>query len=236
VKDKLSLIFEDENLIAVNKPSGLLTIPDRKGDHSLKDILLNRFGDVFTVHRLDRDTSGIVLFAKNPETHRHLSLLFENRQISKCYVGIASGLPSPPSGIIEAPIKEHPQHKGTMMVHKLGKPSKTSYEVIDPDLRFSLIRFQLFTGRTHQIRVHAHYIGHPIACDPIYGDGKPVYLSMLKKKFKFSKTEEERPVLNRLALHAQSLQFIDLNGKSLLIETAVPKEFLALMKQLHKLN
>ena len=102
---------------------------------------------------------------------------------------------------------------------------------------FSWVQFQIHTGRTHQIRVHAKHIGHPVACDELYGDGKPVLLSALKHKFKLSKNElEERPLLNRLGLHALSLQFLDTNGDSVKLEAPVPKDLRALLQQLRKLK
>jgi 23S rRNA pseudouridine955/2504/2580 synthase/23S rRNA pseudouridine1911/1915/1917 synthase len=232
---KLSIIYEDENMVALNKPSGMLTIPDRKGEPALKNFLAEKYGEIYTVHRLDRETSGLVVFAKNAGTHKYLSQLFEGRQIKKYYVGIVKGEPIPSTGDIEAPITEHPVLKGTMVIHRTGKASHTGYEVIDANRFYSLVRFQLFTGRTHQIRVHAKHMGHPLACDPLYGDGLPVLLSSVKKKFKFSKTEEERPIINRVALHAYQLSFQNAEGKDIFLEAPIPKEFTALMNQLHKI-
>ena len=100
---------------------------------------------------------------------------------------------------------------------------------------FSLLQFQLHTGRTHQIRVHCQNIGHPLACDELYGDGKPVLLSSIKKKYKLSKhDEEERPMLNRLALHSYRLKFTDADGKIIDLEAELPKDIRALLKQLKK--
>lgn len=232
---KFDVIFENDDLIAVNKPSGMFTIPDREGQVSLKDLLAARYGNIFTVHRIDRDTSGLVLFAKNSEAHRYLSRLFEERKIEKSYAGIVIGKPLHDKDIIDAPIAEHPVQKGVMTVSRNGKPSQTGYEVIDGNRSFSLLSFQLFTGRTHQIRVHAKHIGCPLACDPIYGDGKPVFLSAVKRNFKLAKKEdEERPMISRLALHSFKLEFIAPDGKMLKLTAPLPKEFTALMKQIRK--
>lgn len=234
-KNNINVIFENQSLVAVNKPTGLLTIPDRKGEISLKNFLLEKYGEVYTVHRLDKDTSGIVLFAKTASAHRFLSLLFENRQIQKYYAGIVKGIPMPEKGEIEAPIAEHPVNKGEMIISRKGKASHTGYEVIEANIHYSLVNFQLHTGRTHQVRVHAKHIGHPLACDPIYGDGKPLLLSSVKRNYKFSKTEEEKPIISRLALHAFRLIFTGEDGKEISLEAPVPKEFTALMRQLNKL-
>ncbi len=235
-KNNLQIIFENDEFVAINKPAGLLTIPDREqSEKSLKEILQDKYGTIFTVHRLDKDTSGLVIFAKNETSHKYFSRLFEERKVEKFYLGIVLGSPGNKTGSIEAPITEHLQHKGTMTVHRSGKPSHTTYEVLDANKHFSLVSFQLHTGRTHQIRVHAKHIGHPLACDTIYGDGKPVLLSAIKKKFKLSKHyDEERPMISRLALHSYKLDFDEVNGERIELVAEMPKEFRALMQQLKK--
>ena len=215
-----------------------MTIPDRaQSEPSLKDMLKDKYGNIFTVHRLDRDTSGLVLFAKNETSHKWLNQLFEDRMVDKFYAGIVIGQPAEQKGLIDAPIAEHPSLKGQMQVHSKGKPSQTAYEVLIANKYFSLVSFQLLTGRTHQIRVHCKNMGHPLACDPLYGDGKPVLLSAVKKKFKLSKLEdEERPIINRLALHSHRLEFTDQHQQPIRLEAPIPKEFNALMTQLRKLG
>jgi len=238
-KNKYSIVFENDDFVAIHKPSGMLTIPDREqSEKSLKEFLIEKYGVIFTVHRLDKDTSGLVLFAKNEDTHKILSRLFEERKIEKYYLGIVCGEPFPPTGEIESPIQEHPHQKGMMMVHRNGKPSHTGYETLQSNRHYSLVNFRLHTGRTHQIRVHAKEIGHPLACDPLYGDGAPVYLSSLKKKYKLSQHDEsERPILNRLALHSYKLCFMDpASTKKIELTAEMPKNFKALMQQLEKLK
>jgi 23S rRNA pseudouridine1911/1915/1917 synthase len=231
-----AIIFENENFLAINKPAGLLSIPDRmQSEVSLKDMLINKYGCIFTVHRLDKDTSGIILFAKNETTHKFLSQAFEERRVEKFYQGIVHGSPAEKKGTIDAPIIEHLVQKGLMVIHRNGKPSVTDYEVIEDYKSYSLLQFQLHTGRTHQIRVHCKNIGHPLACDELYGDGKPVLLSSLKKKYKLSKhDEEERPMLNRLALHSYCLKFTDAEGNAFNLTAELPKDMRALLQQLKK--
>jgi 23S rRNA pseudouridine1911/1915/1917 synthase len=231
-----AIIFENENFLAINKPAGLLSIPDRmQSEVSLKDMLINKYGSIFTVHRLDKDTSGIILFAKNETTHKFLSQAFEERRVEKFYQGIVHGSPAEKKGTIDAPISEHLLQKGLMVIHRNGKPSVTDYEVIEDYKSYSLLQFQLHTGRTHQIRVHCKNIGHPLACDELYGDGKPVLLSSLKKKYKLSKhDEEERPMLNRLALHSYCLKFTDAEGNEFNLTAELPKDMRALLQQLKK--
>jgi 23S rRNA pseudouridine1911/1915/1917 synthase len=230
------VVFENDNFVALNKPAGLLSIPDRtQSEPSLKDMLLHKYGTIFTVHRLDKDTSGMIVFAKNETTHKFLSLAFEERRVEKYYQGIVHGSPAEKKGTIDAPISEHLIQKGLMVIHRNGKPSVTDYEVIEDYKSFSLLQFQLHTGRTHQIRVHCKNIGHPLACDELYGDSKPVLLSSLKKKYKLSKhDEEERPMLNRLALHSYCLKFTDAEGNPFDLIAELPKDMRALLQQLKK--
>ncbi len=234
---KLDILFEDDQLVAVNKPSGLLTLPDRHDAElpALQQLLTARYGKVYTVHRLDRDTSGLILFAKTEAMHRHLSQSFEAHLVEKYYQGIVTGQPANTAGTIDAPIAEHPVHKGTMVVNRRGKASVTDYEVLQGLRHFSLLQFRLHTGRTHQIRIHCKHIGHSIVCDPLYGDAKPVLLSAIKKKFKLGKNElEERPMLNRLGLHAYRLVFALPDGKVLQLEAPLHKDMRALLSQLEK--
>lgn len=230
------IIFENNDFIALNKPSGLLSIPDREGKEiSLKKLLQEKYGHIFTVHRLDKDTSGIIVFAKNEDAHKHLSKQFEERQTEKIYVGLVIGSPVNKKGIIDSRIMEHPVKKGLMVINRKGKEALTDYEVLEDFGVYSWLQFQIHTGRTHQIRVHAKELGHPIVCDELYGDGKPVFISSLKHKFKLSKNElEERPILNRLALHAWQLKFILPTGKKIELEAPLPKDLRAVLQQLNK--
>lgn len=231
------IIFENDSFIAVNKPSGLLSIPDRFGkDPSLKGYLQQKFGKIYTIHRLDKDTSGLIVFAKDEETHKYLSQLFEGREVEKIYQGFVNGVLMTKEGTIDVPIMEHPGKTVLMMAHKKGRASVTDYRVMEEFRLYSLVQFQIHTGRTHQIRVHANYVGHPIVCDELYGDGKPVLLSSLKKNFKLSKKEEEeRPILNRLGLHSFRLSFKGIDGTPYDLEAPLPKDFRALLQQLRKL-
>jgi 23S rRNA pseudouridine955/2504/2580 synthase/23S rRNA pseudouridine1911/1915/1917 synthase len=237
-KPSYSILFENEDFVAVNKPSGLLSIPDRANEEiSLKQLLIQRYGQIFTIHRLDKDTSGIILFAKNESAHHYFSRIFEERKIRKYYLGIVLGEPVPESGTMDGPIAENPATKGTMMIHRNGKPSRTDYRVLMGSRFFSMVEFELHTGRTHQIRVHAKNLGHPIACDPLYGDGKPVLISSFKKNYKLSKdTLEERPMISHLALHAYKLVFENEKGELIELCAPVPKEYNALLNQIKKLQ
>lgn len=229
-------IFENDRFIVLNKPAGVLSIPDRiQSEPSLKDMLIGKYGSIFTVHRLDRETSGIILFAKDEDTHKYFSKQFEERTVEKFYLGLVHGTMPAKNGTMDGPIMVHPVFKGQMVINKKGKPSLTDYEVMEELGKYSLVKFNLHTGRTHQVRVHCKNIGNPIVCDPLYGDGKPVLLSAIKKKYKLSKHDEvERPMLNRVALHSYRLKFKDVEGGDFDLVAELPKDIRALIQQLKK--
>jgi 23S rRNA pseudouridine1911/1915/1917 synthase len=233
---KFEVIFQNEDFIAINKPSGLLSIPDRLGkDPSVKSMLQEQSGKIFTVHRLDKDTSGLIVFAKNEETHKSLSQKFEGRDVQKFYLGLVNGTLMNKKGTIDVPIMEHPGKTTLMMTHKKGKPSITDYEVLEEFGIYSWVQFQIHTGRTHQIRVHMKHLGNSIVCDDLYGEAQPLLLSSIKRKFKLSKNElEERPILSRLALHSHQLKFTDAKGNQFELEAPLPKDLKATLQQLRK--
>lgn len=235
---QIETLYEDNDLVIVNKPAGLLVIPDRFNSElsSLNKLLEQILGQhVWVVHRIDRDTSGVICFAKNELSHKYLSHLFQEHEIGKYYTGLVHGRLMPAEGRIEKPIVEHPAKNGKMTVAKKGKPSITDYKVAEEWPLYSLVNFQIHTGRTHQIRVHMQSVGHAIVADPLYGDGKPFYLSGIKKKYRLSDNEEtERPLLSRLALHASKLQFKKQDGTEIIAEAPLPKDISACVKQLNK--
>ena len=230
------ILAETADWVALNKPAGLLSVPDREGkEPSLKSLLAQQYGSIFTVHRLDKETSGLIVFAKNEAAHKFLSQQFEKRETVKVYRGLVLGAPLSPEGEIDVPLGEHPGVPGKMTVVRKGKESRTGYRVLENFGPYAWMEFYLYTGRTHQIRVHLQHTGHPIAVDPLYGDGKPVLLSGIKSGYKLSRAEEEeRPLLNRLALHAFTLSFTDVNGEKVHLEAPLPRDLRAVLQQLEK--
>ncbi len=233
---KNAILQETENWVAINKEAGVLSIPDREQSAtSLKEMLQAAYGNIFTVHRLDRETSGVILFAKNEASHQYLSKQFEERSTEKKYNGLVLGKVYEEEGTIDVPIGQHPGKPGQMTVLRKGKPSVTLFKTLNSYNLYSWMEFTILTGRTHQIRVHMQHLGHPIVCDPYYGDGKPFLLSAIKKKFRLGKDElEERPLLNRLGLHAASLKFTDSNGQEVELHAPLPKDLRACLQQLEK--
>jgi RluA family pseudouridine synthase len=236
----IELLAENNDYLFVNKPAGLLTIPDRFNEvlPSLSRILQEKFGSIFTVHRLDKDTSGIVLFARNEQTHQFFSQQFENRIVQKFYYALVHGkMELAEKDTITLPIAEHPVQKGSMIIHKKGKTAVTDYEVVETFTGYSWLQLQIHTGRTHQIRVHLQAIGHPVVADELYGNGIPLYLSSIKRNFRLSKKEEtEHPLLARLALHASRISIRDLRGEMLTYEAPLPKDLQAALYQLRKIK
>ncbi|MBS1584171.1 MAG: RluA family pseudouridine synthase [Bacteroidetes bacterium] len=234
----IDILYEDDDILIANKPAGLLVIPDRFNSAlpSLNKMLEHKLGQqIWVVHRLDRDTSGVICFAKTEQSHKYLSKLFMERDVAKYYIGLVNGRVVPEEGRIEKAIVEHPHVKGKMVVAKRGKLSVTDYKVMEQWPLYSLVEFRIHTGRTHQIRVHMQSIGHPIVCDELYGDGKPFFLSTIKRKYRLSENEEaERPLLHRLALHAWRLEFKKEDGTEIQTEAPLPKDIGACVKQLNK--
>lgn len=232
------IIYEDDDIISINKPSGWLTLPDRFDPElkSIKSWFESRKQKVFFVHRIDRDTSGLLLLAKNEEAHKFFNQQFELRAISKTYYGLVQGTMSEDEGTYDQPIESHPAQNGRMRVGRKGKSALTHFKVEQRFRTYSWVKFQIETGRTHQIRVHLQNAGHALVCDPIYGTPDPVLLSSFKKKkFNLSKLEdEERPLLTRLALHAHGIEVVDRFGNVIRITAPLSKDLDATLKQLGK--
>lgn len=235
---EIEILYEDDDLVIVSKPAGMLTIPDRHDATipSLNRALEKQLGTKpWIVHRLDRETSGVICFAKNEVVHRYLSMLFEAHEVTKLYAGIVNGQIKPESARIDQPIAPHPTIPGKMVVNRGGKQSVTDYKVSEQWPLYALVSFQIHTGRTHQIRVHMQHIGHSLVGDKLYGDGRGLYLSDFKKKYHQStKDEEERPILGRIALHAYRLGFVKEDGTMVTAESPLPKDMAVAVKQLQK--
>jgi 23S rRNA pseudouridine1911/1915/1917 synthase len=175
----LDILFEDDDLLVVNKPAGLVVHPGAgHAEHTLVNALLHHCPNLSgiggkerpgIVHRLDKETSGCLVVAKNDEAHRELSRQFAAREVEKIYLALVAGKLRRPSGVIEEKIGRHPVHRKRMSVtSSRGRPAKTEYRVIRSSERFSLIECRLHSGRTHQLRVHLHHLGYPVLGDKIY--------------------------------------------------------------------
>lgn len=176
----LEIVWEDENMAVINKPSGMLTHPTQiETEGTLVNALLHKYGENLSdlngyfrrgiVHRLDRNTSGLLMIAKNNKTHEFLTEQFKNRAIVKKYLAIVKGNLKEDKGEINQPIGRNPHHPEKMAVVEGGKPSLTEFRVLERFKEATCVELDLKTGRTHQIRVHMNYIKHPIINDTLYG-------------------------------------------------------------------
>lgn len=171
----LDVLYEDDSLLVVNKPSGLLSVPGR-GEHK-RDCLMSRvqekYPEAMNVHRLDMDTSGVMVLARNAQIQRQLSLLFQERELRKRYITVVDGRVATASGMIDLPlICDWPNRPRQIVDHEQGKPSKTLYKVLWRNIEENTTRLELepVTGRSHQLRVHMQSLGHPILGDKLYAD------------------------------------------------------------------
>jgi tRNA pseudouridine32 synthase/23S rRNA pseudouridine746 synthase len=204
------VVLADEHLIAVDKASGLLSVPGR--DINNRDCVVSRleqeYGQILVVHRLDYDTSGLLLLARNAKTQSELSKQFQNRSVDKVYEAMVSGLVEHDEGEINLPLAldwpNRPLHK---VDHETGKPSLTRYRVMARDAENQRTRLGLFpvTGRSHQLRVHLQALGHPILGCPLYGN------------------PQSQAAAERLLLHAKMLEFTHpMTGERIRLEAPVP--------------
>ena len=226
------IIDETENYIIVNKPAHISCLDDRNDDVNIKDLAKGYFEDAQLCHRLDKDTTGVLIISKNDESYRNVAIQLEKRKVQKLYHAVVTGLQEVDGVQVDAPISHRSGSSRVRIDFSDGKPSTTLFKTQKLYKRHSLILCKPLTGRMHQIRVHLSHIGMPIVSDKIYG-GQEVYLSDLKKKYNHTK-EEELPLIRRFALHAFSIQFKDLDGKELNFEAPYPKDFNVLIKQLEK--
>jgi 23S rRNA pseudouridine955/2504/2580 synthase/23S rRNA pseudouridine1911/1915/1917 synthase len=233
---KPTILLEDESLLVIDKPAGITVIPDRiyTDKETLQQLLEKQHGKLFVVHRLDKETSGVICFARNETTHKTLSLQFQNHEVGKQYLAIVTGKLQKTEGVIDEPIAENAAHPGTMRVNKKGKDALTLYKVLEQFKHSALLQVEIKTGRTHQIRVHLAHIGHPLLVDRIYGQSKAFLLSSIKRGYNVSQTEE-RPTIERLTLHAcQLIIKHPVSNEEIKFEVPLPKDMETVLKLLRK--
>jgi RluA family pseudouridine synthase len=230
-KFKDLILSEDKDYILINKPPFISTLEDRHEHTNILALARKYADDAQVCHRLDKDTSGVLAIAKNPEAYRHLAMQFEHREVRKVYHAIADGIHDLNNRVVDAPILK--QNDGTARISSKGKDAETSFSTLQTFSRHTLIECRPVTGRMHQIRVHLASLGASIAGDEAYG-GKPFLVSSIKRGFRTKKMTEEEPLMKRMALHAFSLEFAGLDGATVSVEAPYPKDFAAVLKQLGK--
>lgn len=236
-------------MIAIAKPAGLATIPGRAEGDSVLQALGRQIGlpgsgladpRLRIVHRLDKETSGVLLLAKNRAAQRALSDQFQGGRVQKEYLALVVGQPPQTEGEIDAPLAPHPNSPQRMAISRQGRPAKTRWKVQQRLRQFTLLRVFPLTGRTHQIRVHLKSIGLPLAVDPLYNPPRPgqppgIFLSDFKRDYRPTRGEPERPLIDRLTLHAEKITFQNPSGEMMQLACDPPKDFRAALTQLAKL-
>jgi RluA family pseudouridine synthase len=237
------VLYADAALLAVNKPAGLLALPDRydRDLPHLKGVLEPAFGPWWIVHRLDRDTSGVVVLARTEEAHRALNASFAGRETCKVYHALVVGVPSWAERTVElALVPDGDRRHRTVVGARRGKPSVTRFRVLERFRGYTLVEAIPRTGRTHQIRVHLAAQGLPTVADALYGDGAGLFLSAIKRGYKRGSTARERgagerPLLSRLGLHAFEIAVPHpLTQERLSVKAPYPKDFGIALRQLRK--
>lgn len=242
----LDVLYEDEHLVAVNKPAGIPVEPSRWGEHplhlggALLDWAERRQVEgpmeqrPRGLHRLDLGTSGVMLYALSLEAERYYRELFSSRMIEKTYHALVIGEVSQ-TGIVDSPIAPDRARGGVMRIYDHGKPSLTEYKPLERFRGYSLIEAQPRTGRTHQIRVHMASIGHPLIVDPRYGGAEGLLLSHIKNGYRPKKGQVERPLMDRLTLHAKAVRMVPYGGnEEIEIEADYPKDFRIALDKLRR--
>ncbi len=274
-KTEIPVIYEDGDIIVINKPSGVSVTKDRANEPELLDMLGSRKDTLrrcsgqalrqapyfalktgfagqagqalrrgsgqaafLLIHRLDKPTSGVMILAKNTKAQSRFSAYFENRQVKKTYLTLVTGVIPGQGGTIDAPIGHSRKHSETMCIdYNKGKESVTTWQLLADFGTVALLSVSPLSGRTHQIRVHLPSIGLPLLIDPLYGSSRPVLLSDYKGNYKLSKNQVEKPLIERLTLHAYQIEIpaTEPNTPTCFI-AGLDKKFTAAIKMLTKHN
>jgi len=231
------IIFEDEHYLAISKPAYLSTLDERSTAGSMQSVvrMAKRYNSELQVcHRIDKETSGILLLSKHAEAYRHASIAFEKRVVDKTYHAIVHGAHYFEDVEVDYPILNK-GNKNVILSKSHGKEARTIFNSLAVFQEFTLVECKPITGRMHQIRVHLASQKASIVNDSLYG-GKPIYLSEIKKRgFSLGKDKVEQPLIKRFALHAKGLTFKGF-GNTYVIEAEYPKDFSVLLKYLNKFN
>jgi len=229
-------VFEDDEILVLDKPAGLLVLPDRynPGIPHVLGLLKSKFAKIYVVHRIDKDTSGVIVFAKTEESHRLLSHQFQTRSTEKVYLAICAGESGKKEGRIDVAISENPNKKAGMRIDRVnGKSAVTLYKVLEEFEGYSFVEARPKTGRTHQIRIHLSAISIPILGDSLYGGGSSFSLSQIKPSYRGKGSE--RPLLRRAALHASRISIVHpTTRRPVTFETDLPKDMKIVLNYLRK--
>lgn len=241
-QNKIEILYADDEIIVINKPTGVSVTKDRSGLPQLIDLLNEQLSPQPTklrlVHRLDKDTSGVMLLARSKKAQTLLNGYFQDRKVRKTYLTLIRGKVADRQGTISAPLARNRKNTEFMRIDfSKGKDSITDWRLLADFGDVALLAVHPLTGRTHQIRVHLPSISLPLLIDPAYGAGLPLYLSDFKPNYRLAKGKTERPLIDRLTLHAYQLELPDQHGhRPSLFIAGLDKKFKAALKMLTKHN
>lgn len=227
------ILLETPDYIVVNKPPFLASLDDRNDSWNVLRLARAYEPDAQLCHRLDKDTSGVLVIARHSDAYRNVAVQLEHRRVMKEYHAVSEGTHDFREVYIDLSLRT--ASNGQVRADKKGKPALTVAHTRAAYRKHTLVSCFPVTGRMHQIRVHLAAMQAPILGDETYG-GSPLYLSALKRNFNLKKGTEEQPLIKRFALHAWRINFEDLNGKLIEIEAPYPKDFTVLLKQLNKFS
>lgn len=230
------ILFENDDYIAVNKPPFIASLDERTAGAEVNILRLAKqyTADAQVCHRLDKETSGVIMIAKNAEAYRSLSMQFERRKVNKTYHAVVDGQFMFDNLFVDLPILND-GNKSVSIDRQDGKRAETYFNSLKYYKHYTLVECKPVTGRMHQIRIHLATQRAAICGDHMY-KGKPVFLSALKKGYRLAKDEEEQPIMKRFALHAKQIVFKGLDGQEIQIEAPYPKDFATLLKLLDKFD
>jgi RluA family pseudouridine synthase len=231
------ILYQNEDLIVINKPAGVLTLPDRyiRDSKNLYNWLQNKYEQIFTVHRLDRETSGVIVFARNAEAHRFLNQQFQESRVKKIYHAVTGGVILQDEIDIDIALMPDADERGKTIPSIRGKASLSRLKVLERYRNATLVQVDLVTGRHHQLRVHCASIGNPLLVDGMYGGSTEFLLSSIKKRYNLKKHETEKPIIGRLTMHAYSISFeMPVTGEQVNFTAEYPRDFEALLQVLRK--
>ena len=235
IKFEDQIVFENDNYVAINKPAGVASLHERLGEaESVIELAKKYKPDYQLCHRLDKETSGVLLISKHAKAYSHAAVSFEKRRVKKVYHAVADGIHKFENLEVDLPLITTRSGRSAVNKQK-GKASKTIFNTIENFRHYSLIGCVPVSGRQHQIRIHLGSQNASIAADEIYG-GKLPYLSKIKKNFTTNKTNEESPMISRFALHAYSLELEDMDETPLSIVAEYPKDMAVFVKQLRRFD
>ena len=243
--EPVEMLVDDPAFSVVAKPSGVPTVPERfaKDRRTVVDLVADIWRktdpaapEPVVCHRLDRDTSGCLVLAKDRESARTLMEAFRERTVSKTYLAIVLGAPQPPAGEVEFQVAPDRFRPGAMsIVPKKGKECRDAYETLETFRGLALVRVTPKTGRTHEVRLAMKHLGCPCAIDPLYGGREPILLSAFKRGYRVGRDRAETPLVDRLTLHAATIEFPHPSGTGTVrAEAPLPRDLAATLRQLRR--